>query len=275
MSVGNLAVVAVRNADATAVEAALRDLSAILLPRRVVRPTHALVYGRFADDDSARHAVADLRTRGWSAAQRPADDSGWIVAWRNRTAPVDVDGGRLTVALPWSEHPRGDGSLVEIDPGAAFGAGGHPTTRLLLQALCDRIRGGDSVLDIGCGSGVLAISAARLGADRAFGIDIDPAAVAATDANAEWNGLADRVTAARAPLAEVTGQFDVVVANIGRDTLIDMAADIDRLLAPGGWLGLSGISPAQISLVGAAFRFVRIVDAPELDEWAAIIAHRA
>jgi ribosomal protein L11 methyltransferase len=176
--------------------------------------------------------------------------------------------------LPWAELDRGGKSVLEIDPGAAFGAGTHPTTRLILEELASRLRGGETLLDVGCGSGALALAALRLGAASAVGIDIDEAAMVATRANAERNGLAAHMTALATPLQELTGTFDVVVANIGRDVLAELAPHIEERLRPGGWLALSGISPAQVSLLATAFARIAIVATPQLDDWCAIVGQR-
>jgi ribosomal protein L11 methyltransferase len=274
VTAGDLAVVAVDDAAAAAAMAELCLQGACDLVSRVVGGGRVLVYGRFNDASATRAVVTDLRGRGWSATQRPSDDDPWIFAWRNRTQPVPIGGDRLVVALPWAEFDRSTAPFVEIDPGGAFGAGTHPTTHLLLDALATRLRGGEAVLDVGCGSGVLAIAALRLGAASAVGIDLDPAAVTATRANAERNGLGTRVTAATTPLGEVHDNFDVVLANIGLPVLIEMAPDLQRCLAPGGWLGLSGISQAQVSRLSAAFSSIRVVATPQLDDWAALLGER-
>jgi ribosomal protein L11 methyltransferase len=129
-------------------------------------------------------------------------------------------------------------------------------------------------LDVGCGSGVLAIAAVRLGAASAIGIDIAAAAVSATEANAARNGVSPRVTALATPLEELDGVFDIVVANIHQDILIGMAPDLEVRLAPGGWLGLSGISPAQESRLAAAFSTIEVLATPQLDDWSAILARK-
>jgi ribosomal protein L11 methyltransferase len=268
---GTLAVIGVEQARLRAAAAALREQGVgDLLPMRV-RGRRSLVYGRCADEETARQVVAELRRQGWSAAQRPTDDDPHIVAWRHRTQPVSVAEGRLLVAPPWAELDQATAPVLQIDPGAAFGGGSHPTTRLLLEALAAHLRGGERVLDVGCGSGVLALVAVRLGAASAVGIDVDPAAVAATEANAARNGLARKVSAQATPLQELPGTFDVILANIGQEVLIALAPEIERRLKPGGWLGLSGISPAQASRTGAAYPATRIVATPQLDDWSAIL----
>jgi SAM-dependent methyltransferase len=268
------AIVAVAPAEVAAGERALRDHGAGKIESRSAGPHRALLLGRFADDAGAEQAVAALRSRGWSAAVRPVA-GGHLAAWHSHTRPVVV-ADRLWVCFPWTEADCTDAPMVvEIDPGLAFGAGAHPTTRLLLGALVRRLRGGESVLDVGCGSGVLAVSAARLGAARVTAVDVDGAAIDATRANATRNGLAGEVDASVIPVAELTGTFDVIVANIGAPVLVDLAPVLRPRLAPLGWLGLSGLSPAQASTVAAAYPTTRVIDTPVDGDWAAVIVTSA
>jgi ribosomal protein L11 methyltransferase len=160
---------------------------------------------------------------------------------------------------------------VEIDPGAAFGSGGHPSTRLLLVELARRMRGGESTLDVGCGSGVLSVSAARLGAASVTAVDVDDRAIASTRANAARNDLGATVAASRMPVNELPGTFDVIVANIAATTLIELAPALQSRVAPGGWLGLSGLSPAQVSVVTAAYRATDVVGTASDGDWAAVV----
>jgi ribosomal protein L11 methyltransferase len=187
----------------------------------------------------------------------------WLDAWREFAAPVRA--GRIVVVPAWIEPPGTEpGDIVlEIDPGRVFGHGGHPTTRLLLEELDRRITGGESVLDVGTGSGVLAVAAAALGAGRVVGIDIDPACVRVTTANAERAGVTVDVSAT--PLAEVEGTFDIVLANIGADVLKDLAPLIQ---AKGGVLLLSGLLVDRIDDVAGAY--ARTATASTLDGWAAL-----
>jgi ribosomal protein L11 methyltransferase len=248
----------------------LRARGASAVEERAVAPGRALVYARFADDGSAGRVVADLRSRGWPAVVRPVG-GGHLAAWHANTRPVVVD-DRLWVCFPWTEVDRPPaGVLVEIDPGPAFGAGGHPSTRLLLVELVRRMHGGESVLDVGCGSGVLSVSAARLGAASVTAVDVDDRAVASTRANATRNDVGATVAASTTPVAEVTGTFDVIVANIGAATLVELAPALEPRLAAGGWLGLSGLSPAQVSVVSAAYPSTRVVATPIDGDWAAVV----
>jgi ribosomal protein L11 methyltransferase len=145
--------------------------------------------------------------------------------------------------------------LVSIDPGLAFGSGSHPTTRLVLAALEVMVRPGASVLDVGTGTGVLAIAAARLGADRVVAVDIDAAAVDVARANAVRNGVDDRIALAVGGIAEVdsSAPFDLVVANLSRLTLVDLADSIVGRLAPSGAALVTGILDEQVDDVVEAF----------------------
>ncbi len=183
---------------------------------------------------------------------------------------------RLCVCFPWSEFDRSAvAGIVEIDPGRSFGTGSHPSTRLLLTELADRIGGGETVLDVGCGSGVLALSAARLGA-TAVATDIEPEAHEATRANARRNQLAGQVCVDGRAIdgRPGAGVFDAVVANIGAAALTELAPVVSARVAPGGWLGLSGLSPAQVSLVASAYRGLDVEAVRRDDDWAALILRR-
>jgi ribosomal protein L11 methylase PrmA len=167
--------------------------------------------------------------------------------WRAWARPTRI--GRLVVRPAWhaSAAPGADRAGVEIavDPGHAFGHGGHPSTRLVLEALEQRLEGGESVLDVGCGSGVLSVAAVALGAESARAIDIDPTAIAVTRANALANRVSRRIDADSTPLAAIRRRFDVVVANIGVVVLREVAPLLVERIDPGGWLALSGLLEHQ------------------------------
>jgi ribosomal protein L11 methyltransferase len=176
------------------------------------------------------------------------------------------------VCFVWSEHDRhGAPNLVELDPDGGFGTGAHPTTRLLLEELVARIRGGERVLDVGCGSGVLGPCALRLGAATAVGVDIHTAAVEATQRNATLNGLAARMEARLGPLGEIEGAFDVLVANIGGAALVELAPELKARLASNGWLAVSGIWPRECSLATALLRPLQVLEQRTCDEWSAVV----
>jgi ribosomal protein L11 methyltransferase len=162
-------------------------------------------------------------------------------------------------------------NVVELDPGGGFGSGGHPATRLLLEDLAALIAGGERVLDVGCGSGVLGLCALRLGASSLTAIDIEAAAVEATRRNAELNGLANRVNAAPSRLGDVEETFDVVVANVGRAALVDLAPDLLPRVAADGWLAVSGFSPPQCSLVAARLQPLAVRQGRACGEWSSLV----
>jgi ribosomal protein L11 methyltransferase len=213
----------------------------------------------------------------WPAELVTLDLDAALDAWRAHARTVRV--GRLLVRPRWVDEPAGDPDAVEVvvDPGRAFGSGAHVSTRLALAALVDLVRGGERVLDVGCGSGVLAIAAVRLGASGAIGVDVDPAAVAAAKANARRNGVAGRVTVVEGDAAggvALAGPYDLVVANMLAPELRAVAPAVAAGLAPGGVAVLSGLLVEQRSDVLAAFGGVGLheVGDPRTDEgWTALV----
>lgn len=193
-------------------------------------------------------SVLDARW-GWRLVAVDADAD--LDRWRAFAQPVRV--GRIVVQPPWvaaATVGRGDVTIT-IDPGRAFGSGSHPATQLALAAIERYLAPSGAVLDVGCGSGVLAVAAAVLGAGTVVAIDVDPTAVAATQANAVANDVASRVAASATALSQVEGTFDLVVANIGVRVLTDAAAELEAHVAPAGRLVLSGLLDAQADAVVA------------------------
>jgi ribosomal protein L11 methyltransferase len=190
-------------------------------------------------------------------------------------------GRRLVIRPTWREHePLPGDVVVALDPGMAFGTGLHPTTRLCLAAL-ERIadRGaidGQRVLDVGCGSGILAMAALGLGAASAVGVDTDPIAVDATTANAARNDLADRVSAREGSLPSGDAAFGVVLANLIAGVLIPLAPLLLAELAPGGTLLASGIFIDREAEVAAAFEKagLAITARDVMGDWVALEARR-
>jgi ribosomal protein L11 methyltransferase len=202
-------------------------------------PGRALLVAWFAEADAAEAARAAV---GGSVVQVPDED--WGKGWKKDFRPLDV--GRVRVRPSWIDEPAPPGAVeVVLDPGMAFGTGTHPTTALCLAALSDLVgaRPGASVLDVGTGSGLLAIAARKLGAGRVAGNDEDPVAVRVARENAEQNGVALELTGA--PVEEIPGTFDVVVANILANVLVALAPSLAAKVAPGGVLLLSGILGPQ------------------------------
>ncbi len=187
----------------------------------------------------------------------------YLDAWRE-FATVYRTGNRLVVKAPWvSYQPNGTELVLWIDPGRSFGSGSHPSTQLALAELERLLEGNESVLDVGCGSGILAVAAARLGATQVFGIDIDTAAPDVTIGNARANGVEEFIEVSTGPLGDVSDTFDVVVANMLASTLIELAPDLIRAVRPRGRLIISGILNAQIQSVVEALRPLKLLTTRE------------
>ncbi len=207
----------------------------------------------------------------------------WAEAWKEHF-PVLHIGRRLVVAPTWRHHAPAEGEVViRLDPGMAFGTGLHATTRLCMVGVERLVQPGDHVLDVGTGSGILAIAAALLGAAHATAVDIDPICVQVATENARLNGVAERVTvslgsldsggAPRVSLVQETG-FDLVLANILAEVIVDMAHDMPRVLRSGGHLVASGILAEKADAVITALEDVGLQVLERLEEtgWAALIA---
>lgn len=233
-----------------------------------------LLLAMVQDEWEAERLTATLRNEGQLVVTRPTAGRR-LDAWIEHTAPIRFR-DRLSVSFAWSEHERrGLPGLIELGAGG-WGNGEHPTTRMLIDALIERISGGERVLDIGCGSGVLGLCAIELGASYMLGLDVLPAAVESTRRNAILNGMGDRVEASGGPLAEIDRPFEVIVANVGRAAIVELAPQLVRLLAPNGWLAVSGISPPLAALVAGFLRPLVEIERQTSGEWASVVfAHPA
>jgi ribosomal protein L11 methyltransferase len=180
---------------------------------------------------------------------RDVEEQDWVRLTQSQFDPIPI-GERIWVVPSWHDAPDPDALILELDPGLAFGTGSHPTTRLCMEWLEQSVEPGQSVLDYGCGSGILAILAQKCGAQPVFGIDIDPQAVESARQNSERNraevtyGLPDDCPA---------GEFDIVVANILSNPLKLMASMLAAKVKPGGRIALSGILARQADEVAAVY----------------------
>ncbi len=195
------------------------------------------------------------------------EDQDWERAWLDRFQPMRF-GRRLWIRPSGHEVTQTDAVIVDLDPGLAFGTGTHPTTALCLGWLDAQMPQDKTVIDFGCGSGILAIAALKLGATHVLAIDHDPQALLATRNNAERNGVSDRIETVDSRHFQ-GGRADVVIANILANVLVDLAPVIGRLLHPGGQLALSGILSDQVSEVANAYHeYIELAPAQFEREWA-------
>jgi ribosomal protein L11 methyltransferase len=177
-------------------------------------------------------------------------EQNWVQITQAQFDPIKIN-DRLWIVPSWHTAPDADAINIEMDPGMAFGTGSHGTTRLCLEWLCDAVTPGCSVLDYGCGSGILGIAADKLGASQIVGCDIDQAAIEASHRNAERNGVAHAVWCNSANRIE--GLYDIVVANILTNPLCVLAPILASHVKPGGRLALSGVLATQAQQVIDAY----------------------
>ncbi len=203
------------------------------------------------------------------------DDSEWKDNWKEFFKPKKV-GKRIVVKPTWYDYEKeADDLVIEIDPGMAFGTGTHETTSLCLRLMEDYMQDGDKVLDVGCGSGILAIAGALLGSPEVLGVEIDPVAVEIAQENLELNGVTD---VARAQYGDLTKGIDfkaeIVVANLMADLVMMLSADVAKHILPGGKYISSGILVEKRDQVAAVIRDCGfdIVEIREDGMWCAIVA---
>lgn len=198
-----------------------------------------------------RYGLAAGRSR---IRTREADDAVWAEAWKRGIRPLAI--GRIWITPTWDRTPRPKGAVaIELDPGMAFGSGLHPSTRLCLRVLDAHVRGGEVIFDIGTGSGILAIAAARLGAARVLAIDVDPVAVQVARGNVAHNAVADRVTVREGDMLRgVRGRAHVITANLTADLHRVFLPAAGRHLHPSGMVAASGIAADRLGEVGSVAR---------------------
>ncbi|MFC0558006.1 50S ribosomal protein L11 methyltransferase [Halalkalibacter alkalisediminis] len=202
----------------------------------------------------------------------------WATAWKKYYKPVKVSSS-ITITPTWEEYePTENEMIIELDPGMAFGTGTHPTTVLCIQALDKYIKGGEQVVDVGTGSGVLSIAAAKLGVKSVLALDLDYVAVESATLNVNLNRVQDVVTVKQNNLLEdVNGHYEIVVANILAEVIVRFVQDAAAVLKPDGLYITSGIikrkkQEVKDALVDGGFTIEEIV---EMDDWVAIIARKA
>lgn len=246
----------------------------------------------FPADDSLQEKLAQVRAflegRGLAPIPEPEityiREEDWSNSWKSNFKPSRV-GERIVVKPTWEEYLEEEGDIVlELDPGMAFGTGTHPSTRLCMEILEKMFFGKgayhsattpESVLDVGTGSGILAITAAKLGAAAVTGIDIDPQALLVAEENAALNDVEKHIKLSDTPLGGLSGEFDIVVANILAEDLVRMAPELIR--KAGRHIILSGILTEKEEMVVKGFSTpeTALVEIAREGEWSCLAFRRA
>ncbi len=248
-----------------------------------------ILKGYLANDEGASSAVEEIRQRLSRLSEqfgcRPASmqvsglqDEDWNKKWKSFFQPISIT-ERLVIKPPWRDYYARQGEVViELDPGMAFGTGTHPSTRMCLRVIDERVPEmgpGARMLDVGTGSGILAITAAKLGLRDVIGTDIDYTAIRCAEKNAEANNVADRIAFSTDSLGKIAGVFELVVANILPHILIDLRDALVEHAAVAGRVVLAGILNEKAAVVQEAFsqklNFVRRLDE---EEWCCLIFDR-
>lgn len=230
---------------------------------------HSRVIALFDADAPLESMLAEAATAVGLGAVPPYTtehiaEQNWVQLTQSQFDPIRIT-DRLWIVPSWHDAPDPGAINIELDPGMAFGTGSHPTTRLCLEWLCDTVQAGQSVLDYGCGSGILGIAASRLGAGHVLGVDIDEKAVEAAQDNARRNGVDMKVQHSGKALTET---FDIVVANILTNPLCVLAPAIAARIAQGGRVALSGVLEQQAEQVIEAWApHTRLKVGATLDGW--------
>jgi ribosomal protein L11 methyltransferase len=216
--------------------------------------------------------------------QENLQNEDWAESWKTFFKPKRI-GSSIVVKPSWETYePSANQVVIEIDPERAFGTGNHPSTALCIEILehllTSVLRGegdsGPSVLDVGTGSGILGIVAARQGAQRVVGLEIDPEALEAAQRNVDRNGVGEVMSVALTPLDQVEESFDVVVANLTASLLTHMANDLVEHVSDKGLLLLSGILAEQVEEVAKCFQvhYFKVVDSRATEEWRALVLRK-
>ena len=242
----------------------------------------AMVHIYISPEESPAEAVAFLRERYTAEGIEneicldSCVEEDWINNWKQYFKPIPV-GQKLLIRPTWEEvQDSGGRTVLDLDPGLAFGTGTHETTRLCMELLEQYVRPGMNVLDVGCGSGILSVAALLLGADKAVGVDIDELAVKTAVENAEINHVEDRFTGICGNLTDqVTGTYDIVVANIVADVIIMLTKDVEQFMKPDTVYLMSGIiDTREQDVLAAVEEHFTIIDRKEEKGWVALSAKR-
>jgi ribosomal protein L11 methyltransferase len=231
----------------------------------------SMVSGLFAAEQGSDPVIAAIKA-SFSPAEMPdyrvmeIPEEDWERSWMDRFQPMQY-GDKLWVVPTWCEPPDPGATNIMLDPGMAFGSGSHETTRMCLNWLANRDISNKTVIDYGCGSGVLAIAALKMGAQQAIGVDIDPQALKASRQNAEANAVSERLQLVLPEQLPDEARADIVFANILAGTLLDLKEKLLSLRKPGGVLLLSGLLKSQQDSISEAYNDGGVVDSREDGDW--------
>lgn len=239
---------------------------------------HVTIHLYLAPDENPAEVLELVRSR-LAAAEIPytlaaagVEQEDWETGWKAYYHALTI-GQRLAVVPSWEEFET-DRAVIRLDPGMAFGTGTHETTALCLEALDELVQGGERVLDVGTGSGILAIAALKLGAAAAEGVDIDPMCVRTAGENAALNGVSDRFSVLIGDLSEKTsGKYDIITANIVANAILHLAPAVPALMAPGAAFIASGIIDTRKDevLEGLRAAGLAVAEVREQGGWVAIL----
>ena len=271
--------------DYSELEQEVRDIAHIdLIDEELLEKdrSKAIVHIYISPEDNPGEAVAFLSERyrsegiAFEIITENCREQDWLNNWKQYFHPIEI-GKKLLIRPTWREsYDAGDRLVLNIDPGVAFGTGSHETTRLCLETLEKYVKDGDSVLDVGCGSGILSIAALLLGADNATGVDIDKTAVKTARENAQLNGVSDKFNVICGNLTEkISGKFDIIVANIVADAIISLSEGVREFMTDDTVYIMSGIIDTRLDEVMKALEpSFNVVEVIEDNGWACIVAKK-
>lgn len=273
------------------------------LPLNDIPEGRAVIKGYFSEGTNMDRILEDLKVSVDQLAEydidtghptyelKDVDDEDWANAWKQYFKPLRIT-DKLTIKPTWEDYaPAPDEVIIELDPGMAFGTGTHATTALCLKTLQEEIKGGEEVIDVGTGSGVLAIAAAKLGAKHVLALDLDPVAVSSATENVHLNGMEDQITVKLSDLLQVLNENEsgtgasalgvklpvkVVVANILAEIILLFVKDVYDVLAQGGTYIVSGVIKAKQEQVEQGLKAVgfTISRVNEDQDWVVIVAQK-
>nr|WP_296154413.1 50S ribosomal protein L11 methyltransferase [uncultured Peptoniphilus sp.] len=231
-----------------------------------------------ASQEKERHAIKkEAQDKGFEVEERDVPDQDWANDWKSYFHPISIDEG-LTIVPSWEDYePKEGEEIIILDPGMAFGSGNHATSFLCSRYLREYMKQGDTVIDIGCGSGILSLVAVKSGAEKVIAVDLDPQCMIATEENAQKNNMLDSIDTREGDLfSVVTESADVVVSNIFAEVIIGMLHDVKHHVKPGGIYIASGILKEKLQDVMDALERegFELLDDKTDGDWSAVAARR-